>query len=326
MQGKKQTALAIQRYHILCAAIQEKYVVRHIAPIEGRLSVGGYPNPISRVTIEFSPYIQFKLHPIKDVELPDARDGMSCDYADVATYQMAINGDWRMREGGILFAVGEYGDFFNTMTHYHSGPKGTLMEDWNTLFEKLQNSEYRKNLIPCMFLGQKDGCLDRNCPFLHEHEAVLAYRAQLLEDRRERIMLTKHQPTWRQNINRYHSILDNMAGGDEALRTEIADSNVVDRDLGKYRAYCANPRCMKPWKKDGKVKPLKACKRCKFTFYCSPECQKADWPRHKKDPCAPIEEIIENDDLWNPIGHRKGTHAVRSMKDLRNQIRWHPDA
>jgi len=113
-------------------------------------SVAGYPYPISRVTIEFSPYTQFKLHPIKDVELPDARDGMSCDYADVATYQMAINHDWRMREGGILFAIGEYGDFFNTMTHYHSGPKGTLMEDWNTLFEKLQNSEYRKNLIPCM--------------------------------------------------------------------------------------------------------------------------------------------------------------------------------
>lgn len=36
MQGKKQTALAIQRYHILCAAIQKKYVVRDIVPIMDR--------------------------------------------------------------------------------------------------------------------------------------------------------------------------------------------------------------------------------------------------------------------------------------------------
>jgi hypothetical protein len=33
MQGKKQTALSIQRYHILCAALQKKYVITPIAPI-----------------------------------------------------------------------------------------------------------------------------------------------------------------------------------------------------------------------------------------------------------------------------------------------------
>jgi hypothetical protein len=36
-----------------------------------------------------------------------------------------------------------------------------------------------------------------------------------------------------------------------------------------------------------------------------PRCQKEDWPRHK-DLCAPIEEIVENDDLWNQLGFRKG--------------------
>ena len=34
MQGKKQTALAIQKYHILCAALQNKYVIRDITPID----------------------------------------------------------------------------------------------------------------------------------------------------------------------------------------------------------------------------------------------------------------------------------------------------
>jgi hypothetical protein len=33
MQGKKQTALAIQKYHIRCAALQNKYVIRDITPI-----------------------------------------------------------------------------------------------------------------------------------------------------------------------------------------------------------------------------------------------------------------------------------------------------
>jgi hypothetical protein len=37
------------------------------------------------------------------------------------------------------------------------------------------------------------------------------------------------------------------------------------------------------------------------------ECQSADWPRHKKDPCAPIDEMVEIDDIWNPFGLRKGT-------------------
>lgn len=102
------------------------------------------------MTIDFSAYKGFKLHPIKDVELPDGEHGVSCNYVDVATYQMAIGDDWRKREGGILYMVGEYGDFFNAMSFYHASRKGTLMEDWNTLFEKLQDSEYRKNLLPCM--------------------------------------------------------------------------------------------------------------------------------------------------------------------------------
>ena len=118
------------------------------------------------------------------------------------------------------------------------------------------------------FFGQKDGCLDRNCPFLHDREAVLADRNQILEKRRETFDY-KHKPTVRQQMTRYYAVLDRVAGNNEKLRAEIENSEQIDRDVGSDRAYCANMRCMKPWKKNVDRKPLKACQGCKYTMYCS---------------------------------------------------------
>lgn len=57
-----------------------------------------------------------------------------------------------------------------------------------------------------------------------------------------------------------------------------------------------------------------------------PECQKKDWPRHKQDPCAPIEDIVDNDDLWNPIGTRKGdSWFFKTLRDA-HLMRMAPDA
>jgi len=39
-----------------------------------------------------------------------------------------------------------------------------------------------------------------------------------------------------------------------------------------------------------KNKHLKKCKRCKVLYYCSEECQKEDWRRHKKE-CGKFEII-----------------------------------
>ena len=43
---------------------------------------------------------------------------------------------------------------------------------------------------------------------------------------------------------------------------------------------CYNEKCSQP---DGKVErsEVKPCARCRSAFYCSRECQKADWPRHR---------------------------------------------
>lgn len=37
-------------------------------------------------------------------------------------------------------------------------------------------------------------------------------------------------------------------------------------------------------------KELKRCSRCKRGTYCSPECQRVDFPRHKKE-CTPAEDL-----------------------------------
>jgi hypothetical protein len=97
---------------------------------------------------------------------------------------------------------------------------------------------------------------------------VLADRKQILDKRRSDFRY-KDYPTVRQQLLRYHSVLDCVAGEDEALRAKIEESGEVDRTMGGDRAYCANPRCMKPWKKGDNKKLLKACGRCKYTMYCS---------------------------------------------------------
>jgi hypothetical protein len=52
-----------------------------------------------------------------------------------------------------------------------------------------------------------------------------------------------------------------------------------------------------------------------LTCPLQPECQKFDWRRHKKDPCAPVEDIIASDDLWGPSGYRDGTTFFLNTRD-----------
>jgi hypothetical protein len=117
------------------------------------------------------------------------------------------------------------------------------------------------------FFGQREGCLDRNCPFSHDSKAALDDRANVLEQRRSRFNY-KHCPPEHQYRARYRGLLDHLSGGDKGIREQFSNSPELRRDLEMDRAYCANPQCMKPWKK-GEKNPLKACKGCKYTMYCS---------------------------------------------------------
>jgi hypothetical protein len=101
-------------------------------------------------SIDFSAYKGVKLHRINDVALPAPEADGSPNLLTYCTYPLTLKGDWKMREGGVLYALGIYGDFFGCMWNYHSGRKSTGVEEWDALFEELKSSEYRKNIIPCM--------------------------------------------------------------------------------------------------------------------------------------------------------------------------------
>jgi hypothetical protein len=45
-------------------------------------------------------------------------------------------------------------------------------------------------------------------------------------------------------------------------------------------------RCQKLYSKNDPSSPLLKCVRCKMAWYCSKECQRADWPRHREH-CSP---------------------------------------
>jgi len=65
-------------------------------------------------------------------------------------------------------------------------------------------------------------------------------------------------------------ILNDLQGSTKAALKAISHM--------KKEQMCA--KCHKYGGKDGK---LKKCSGCNAIFYCSPECQKLDWKRHKHE-------------------------------------------
>ena len=65
--------------------------------------------------------------------------------------------------------------------------------------------------------------------------------------------------------------------GQQGSQQQPGEATVITLDPSQ--CACGRTRCGK--------KPLKVCSRCRLVQYCSPECQKADWPLHKKDCHAP---------------------------------------
>jgi len=110
----------------------------------------GEPLRLVRCTIDFSAYEEFKLHPIKDVELPEPHPNKPANSSALSLFYVTHQSDWKLREDGLLYVVGaECGDFFNCMSHYRMDGS-TMIEGWDSLFATLKISGYRKNIIPCM--------------------------------------------------------------------------------------------------------------------------------------------------------------------------------
>jgi hypothetical protein len=110
--------------------------------------------------------------------------------------------------------------------------------------------------------------MDKNCPFLHDRDAVLANRAQVLAKRRETFdsKITPKQRFARQRM------LVAEAGQDPARRRAFMQSErykQVEENEKNVLACCANTSCLKPWLESQENSPLQACSKCKFTYYCS---------------------------------------------------------
>lgn len=134
-------------------------------------------------------------------------------------------------------------------------------------------------LLSTQFFARESGCLDNDCPFLHDEEMFRERRNAVLELRREALFA----PTPKQRMQHMQrimkeertalSMLDDLTlndthdDDDEDDQTEDEETKVR---VPRVKHFCANSDCLKPWfRKDKGQPPLQNCAKCKWTFYCS---------------------------------------------------------
>lgn len=120
----------------------------------------------------------------------------------------------------------------------------------------------------------------------------LAERQAIQIDAREEIRIDKHHTVSRGTI--FSSVIATRAADANihglALFFTRADLERRVLPTGEKLAHIENPelrRCGFCDKKAAKGAELRRCTRCKCTFYCNGECQKAHWKDHKINCIAP---------------------------------------
>ncbi|GJE93367.1 zinc finger MYND domain-containing protein [Phanerochaete sordida] len=318
--GERQGALAEERYHQLRAAVQGDFaLVQNVPPDLARGQL--FP----RAGLVFDKYTPRALAPVLGVKLHPRADG-TVHPGDLAQYVRGFRDNWKTREGGILYCMGEAREFWNMVLNYHSAAGTTGYKPWDRLFERFKRSGFDRGMIPCMFFAREAGCLNPQCPFLHDREACERDRARVLAKRR--VQLGK--PSMRElgllekrALNEYRAskAADAPQDTDEALAVTLFKDDDEDEEVDpevykifedsrKVRRICGNPECLRTRTKQGEDIKMLQCSKCQVATYCSAECQKVDWKRHKKMPCKPIEILLEDDNLWNPLGTLKGTERI----------------
>ena len=78
------------------------------------------------------------------------------------------------------------------------------------------------------------------------------------------------------------------------IKVKQGEEDEKDKCNGKFYLECKkkqikefmrngfSDRICKNCNKTGKRKEMKVCKRCRMSWYCSKECQTAQWEKHKK--------------------------------------------
>ncbi|TCD61260.1 hypothetical protein EIP91_008693 [Steccherinum ochraceum] len=79
-----------------------------------------------------------------------------------------------------------------------------------------------------------------------------------------------------------------------------------DRNPGKFCMFCSKAELKAS---------LSKCARCKFVFYCSRECQKADWKVHKPT----CQAYVSEQKLIDEVRKRQGPQAALQLADI---SRW----
>ena len=141
-QGKEQYSISIERYHYLLASITGEYTVLDAESTLPQL-------PGIRQTLYFNNYKGVKLKPIRDIRIFSRPDG-SVNPEQIAEFQRTLDTDWKTREGGILYCVAEWREYWNCLVNYRSPSKTTGSQDWDKLFEELKANNFDKKLVPCM--------------------------------------------------------------------------------------------------------------------------------------------------------------------------------
>ncbi|KLO11669.1 hypothetical protein SCHPADRAFT_461994 [Schizopora paradoxa] len=309
----KQQKDTLVNYHYLCAALQQKYEIRHCAPCQCEFE------GCNKNMLDFSSYTAYKLRPVELRTLPN--ENGTIDTEDLKKLHEALkNRPFHAGSEGLLSYVQDRDGILFSVIMAYNGPGGTCGDKkWDRVFDRMKAKGYKQRAVPCMYFATKQGCVVDKCPYSHKNKASLRLRAEVLLARRQILF----EPTPKQYLADFKKRMKNEGWDAKALQQfmrEMAmkelnpDHETLPNDVSAPRAhgYCARLACVKPYLFAMEKAPLQQCSRCKWTYYCSEACQRKDWSRHKGE-CAPEEEVITNNKLWSYFGLRLGTN-IQNLK------------
>jgi len=140
--GKEMAEIAIERYHILKACLQQKYeMIHNTTP-----SMGTQIFPVQQ--LDFSAYKDFKIKRTQSMKFRPLEDG-TIDASRITESHRNMKDDWKQSEGDILYSAVTL-DFFLPILNYNSISGTTGSEEWDKLFGTLKEKNYPADIIPCM--------------------------------------------------------------------------------------------------------------------------------------------------------------------------------
>ena len=112
------------------------------------------------------------------------------------------------------------------------------------------------------------------------------------------------------NIARVSCALGN---DDDAVSAGALSRSVARRS----QVQCAGTGCGRRLTPDGL--PLEQCQGCKRTYYCSVECQRADWKATHRGECKSLQSALDGGGDWSPAVSRQQQQQANSPVNRQQQ-------